>query len=194
MKLFYATKNKFKINNMVSRINDMDIEIVSPYDLDIEIDVDECGNTVVENAKIKALAYSNNVDIPIIAADSSLYVDSFEKQPGLFVHRVDGLSKEEIEDFYIEELNKVGGSSNAHFVTGVALIINGECKTIEICEDEFLFTSNKFDGPKGFDDLGRLEYDTKLNKYFCELTGDEMKSRGYTFDNKLREFLIENLF
>ena len=193
MKLFYATKNKFKINNMKNRLSSLDIELVTPYDLNIEIDVEENGNTVVENAKLKALAYSDKVDMPILAADSSLYVDSFEKQPGLFVHRVDGLSKEKIEDYYIEELNKVGGSSKAHFVTGLCLIINGDCKTIEISEDEFLFTSDKFNGEKGFDDLGRLEYDLELNKYFCELSNEELKSRGYTFDKKTVEFLKDNL-
>jgi len=194
MKLFYATKNKFKINNMKNRICDLDIELYTPYDFDFIIDVEEDGDSVVDNAKIKAMAYSDKVNMPIIAADSSLYVEKFEIQPGLFVHRIDGLSKDEIEDYYIEELNKVGGSSKAYFVTGIALIINGICKTIEIKEDEFLFTADKYDGPKGFDDLGRLEYDPVLKKYFCELKDDELNNRGYTFDNKLREFLKDNLF
>ena len=193
MKLFYATKNKFKINNMKNRICDLDIVMYTPYDFDFDIDVEENGKSVLENAKIKAMAYSDKVDMPIVAADSSLYVEKFEKQPGLFVHRVDGLSNDEIEDFYIRELNKVGGSSKAYFVTGLALIVNGECKTIEIKEDEFLFTSDKYDGPKGFDDLGRLEYDIKLNKYFCELSDKEMKNRGYTFDFEVINFLKNSL-
>ena len=193
MKLFYATKNKFKINNMKNRLSSLDVELVTPYDLDVKVDVEESGNTVVENAKIKALTYKDIVNMPVLAADSSLYVEKFEKQPGLFVHRVDGLSKDKIEDYYIEQLNKVGGSSKAYFVTGLALIVDGECKTIEITEDEFLFTSDIYDGPKGFDDLGRMELDTKFNKYFCELTNDELNSRGYTFDKKTIEFLKENL-
>ena len=192
MKLFYATKNKFKINNMKNRISSLDIELVTPYDLDINVDVEEGGNTVVENARIKALAYKDKVDMPVLAADSSLFVEKFEKQPGLFVHRVDGLSKDKIEEYYIEQLNKVGGTSRAYYVTGLALIVDGECKTIEILEDEFLFTSNIYDGPKGFDDLGRMELDIKLNKYFCELTNDELKSREYTFDKKTIEILKEN--
>ena len=144
MKLFYATKNKFKINNMKNRISSLDIELVTPYDLDINVDVEEDGNTVVENAKIKAFAYADKVDMPVLAADSSLFVEKFEKQPGLFVHRIDGLSKDEIEDYYISELNKVGGFSKAYYVTGLVLIVDGDCKTIESPEDEFLFTSKYF--------------------------------------------------
>ena len=78
MKLFYATKNKFKINNMKNRISDLDIELYTPYDFDFDIDVEEDGKSVAENAKIKAMAYSDKVDMPIVAADSSLYVDKFE--------------------------------------------------------------------------------------------------------------------
>lgn len=193
MKLFYATKNKFKINNMKTRLSNLDIELVTPYDLDINIDVEESGNTVVENAKIKALTYKDIVNMPVLAADSSLYVEKFEKQPGLFVHRVDGLSRNEIEDYYIEQLNKVGGSSKAYYITGLALIVDGECKTTEIREDDFLFTSDIYNGPKGFDDLGRLEFDLELKKYFCEMTNEEMKKRGYIFDKKTIEFLKDNL-
>ena len=40
-KLFYATKNKYKIQNMKDRLKRFDIELVTPYDTDIEIDINE---------------------------------------------------------------------------------------------------------------------------------------------------------
>ena len=195
MKLFYATKNKFKIKTMRNRISDLDIELYTPYDFKLDIDIIEDGDSVIENAKLKAYAYYDKVNMPVIGADSSLYVSKFDSQPGLFVKRVNGLnlSDDEIEDYYIKELNKVGGSSYAHYVTGISLIIDGECVSTEIVEDDFLFTSKRYAGEKNSDVLGRIEFDLKLNKYFCELTDDEMKSRGYVFDDKVRKFLIDNL-
>ena len=55
-KLFYATKNKFKVQSMKNRLNGFDIEIITPYDLNIDIDIEEDGNTVIENATKKAQA------------------------------------------------------------------------------------------------------------------------------------------
>lgn len=195
MKLFYATKNKFKIQTMRNRISDLDIELYTPYDFNFNIDINEDGDSVIENAKIKALAYSDKVNMPVLGADSSLFVDKFDAQPGLFVKRVNGLNlnDDEIEDYYIKELNQVGGSSLAHYVTGIFLVVDGKCISTEIVEDDFLFTSNKYDGEKNNDVLGRIELDLKFNKYFCELTDLEMKSRGYVFDNEVRKFLIDNL-
>ena len=81
-KLLYATGNKFKIQSMKERLKGLDIEIISPKDLNLDIKVNENGKTVTENAIIKAKAYYNAVQIPTIAGDSALYVQKFEEQPG----------------------------------------------------------------------------------------------------------------
>ena len=36
-KLFYATKNKYKIQNMKDRLKDFEVKLLTPYDIDIEI-------------------------------------------------------------------------------------------------------------------------------------------------------------
>ena len=164
--------------------------------MDINISVNEDGDNVIQNAKIKAYAYYEKVNMPVIAGDSSLYVDKFENQPGLFVKRVNGnyLGDDDLENYYIEQLNKVGGFSKAHYVTGLVLISNNCCKSIEIREDDFLFTATKYDGVRSDDPLGRLEYDLELNKYFCCLNDEEINSRGYIFDIKVKEFIKNNLF
>lgn len=53
-KLLYATGNKYKIESMKKRLEGMDIEIISPKELNINIKVNEDGKTVTENAMIKA--------------------------------------------------------------------------------------------------------------------------------------------
>lgn len=107
-KLLYATGNKYKIESMKKRLEGMDIEIISPKDIGIDIKINEDGKTVIENAKIKAQAYYKIAQIPTIAGDTALYIKEFEKQPGLYVHRINGkeLTMEETQNYYVEALKK----------------------------------------------------------------------------------------
>ncbi len=191
-RIFFATKNKYKIKNMKDRLKEY--EIVTPYDLNIDINIEENGTNVIENALIKAKAYFNVVNMPTIATDSALYVDKFVKQPGLYVRRINGnvMTDDELEAYYQNELNKIGGKSSAYYITGVAFIQDSFVKCIELKEDEFLFTSTLYKGKKNNDPLGRLEYDEKLQKYFCQLAKNDKKNREYTFDKKLKQFIEKN--
>lgn len=193
-KLFFATKNMEKIRRMKTRLKNSNIEILTPYDLNVNIDIDENGTNVIENATLKAKAYFEKINTPTIATDSSLYVEKFEIQPGLNVRRIKGitLDDESLEKHYINELNKIGGKSKANYVTGVVIIKNDKIYSTEIREDAFIFTSNYCKDKRNHDPLSRLEFDPKLNKYFCQLTQDELISRDYNFDIKTRDF-IENV-
>lgn len=194
--LFFATKNKDKILKMKNRLKDFNFKILTPYDIDIDININEKGKNVIENAMIKAKEYYKIVKIPTVATDSSLYVEKFERQPGLFIKRINGieLNDNELEEYYINELDKIGGKSKAYYITGVVLVKNdNEVDSIEIKEDEFIFTSKMCNGKRNYDPLSRLEYDEKLKKYFCQLTVSELSSRGYTFDEKTKNFIVTRL-
>ena len=54
--LFYAANNKNKLHNMYYRLKDYPIKILSPNDVDIHLEIDENGNTAMENALLKATA------------------------------------------------------------------------------------------------------------------------------------------
>lgn len=194
-KLFYATKNKFKIQSMNNRLNGLDIEIITPYDLNIDIDIEEDGNTVTENATKKAQAYTKLVDMPIIAGDSALYIEKFKVQPGLHVRRINGkyLNDDELERYYSNELEKLGGESIAYYITGLALISKDKIHTIEIRENDFLMTSKIYNGERNNDALGRLEVDIKSNKYFCEITNIDKKNTDSNYDKKCVEFIKNNI-
>lgn len=194
-KLFYATKNKFKIQSMKNRLNGLDIEIITPYDLNIDINIEEDGNTVTENATKKAQAYTKLVDMPIIAGDSALYIEKFKVQPGLHVRRINGkyLNDDELERYYSNELEKLGGESIAYYITGLALISKDKIHTIEIRENDFLMTSKIYNGERNNDALGRLEVDIKSNKYFCEITKIDKKNTDSNYDKKCVEFIKNNI-
>ena len=190
-KLLYATGNKYKIESMKKRLEGTDIEIISPKELSINIKVNEDGKTVTENAMIKAQAYYKIAKIPTIAGDTALYIKEFEKQPGLYVHRINGkeLTIEETLKYYVEALKKVGGKSEAYYYTGLVIIKDGKEYAKEIKEDTFILTSNISNKPSKYDGLSRIQIDTKLNKYICELTEEDIKRRNYTFDVECVDFI-----
>ena len=84
MKLLYATGNNSKIYNMKRRLEGLPIEIVTPKELDIKVDVVEDGKTAVENALKKAQAYYKKTKIPTIAGDSGLYIENIPLEKRLY--------------------------------------------------------------------------------------------------------------
>ena len=193
--IFFATTNKDKIMKMKNRLKNLDIKIITPYDNNINIKIEENGKTVIENAKLKAKAYFDKIQIPTIATDSALYVEKFDSQPGLFVKRINGvtLNDDKLEEHYINELNKVGGKSKAFYITGIVLVQKEKVSSIEIKEEDFIFTSKVCEEKRNFDPLSRLEYDETLKKYFCQLNEIEIDKRGYKFDVEAKKFIKDNL-
>lgn len=155
-KLFYATHNQYKVQTMKNRLANLNIQVITPYDLDLHIEVEENENTVVENAILKAKSYYDITKIPTLGANSSLFVEKFTHQPGLFVRRINGkyLTDDELENYYIQELNTVGGTSKAYYITSLALFIEDHIYTTKIQEDAFILTSQKYEGNKNNDALG----------------------------------------
>ena len=193
--IFFATMNKDKIMKMKNRLKNLDIKIVTPYDQNIKIEIQENGKNVIENATLKAKAYFDKIQMPTIATDSALYVEKFDIQPGLFVKRINGVTLEEdkLEEYYINELNKVGGKSKAFYITGIVLVQKNSINSIKIKEEDFIFTSKICKGERNYDPLSRLEYDEKLKKYFCQLNEIEIDKRGYKFDAEAKKFIEDAL-
>ena len=193
--IFFATMNKDKIMKMKNRLKNSDIKIVTPYDKNLNIEIEENGNSVIENATLKAKTYFDKMQMPTIATDSALYVEKFDIQPGLFVKRINGvtLEDEKLEEHYINELNKVGGKSKAFYITGIVLVQKNNISSIKIKEEDFIFTSKIYEGERNSDPLGRLEYDEKIKKYFCQLNEIEINKRGYRFDAEAKKFIDNSL-
>ena len=197
MKLLFGTGNKFKYNLMKERLKELkEIEVITPIDLNINIEINEDGKTPAENAMKKAKTYYELTKLPTIAEDSGLYIDEFseEDQPGLFVKRINGrddLSDEEILNYYIQKLNLYGGKSLASYHTGVCLIDeNGNIFSDTIEETKFLLTSKKFETK--VDKGGILElisYDINANKYFGQRTKEEEKKHYEKLDNEYKKIV-----
>ena len=92
MKIIIATHNKHKLQEMSRILSPMGYEVVTDLDLGIELsDVEENGETFLDNARIKAEAGCKESGLPCIADDSGLCVDALNGAPGVFSARYSGV-------------------------------------------------------------------------------------------------------
>lgn len=104
MKILYGTTNPAKLSSMRKWLSELDIELVSLNDMSGDIpDVPETGDTPLENAQQKALAYYKAFRMPVFSCDSGLYFDSLpEFSPKVHVRNVNGkhLTDDEMIEYY----------------------------------------------------------------------------------------------
>ena len=122
--VLFATGNPSKVKRFSQELKNNNIELVSLKDIAINISIEENGETAIENALIKARAYYKETGMPTIGMDDTLYLEGVpeEKQPGLFVRRVNGkeLNDEEMINHYINLVKTYGtdGKINCKWIYG----------------------------------------------------------------------------
>ena len=86
-KLLIATNNKGKVKELQDLLKDLDIELLTPADINLNLDVEEDGTTYAENAAKKAIAFAQASGLVSLADDSGLEVDVLDGAPGLYSAR-----------------------------------------------------------------------------------------------------------
>lgn len=131
--LLFATGNMSKGKRFEKGLLKHDIKTLTLKDINIKLDVEENGTTAIENARIKARELFRLTNKPSMGMDDTLYLQGVpkEKQPGLFVRRVNGreLNDEEMIEHYIGLVKEYGvdGVLNAKWVYGMVVInVKGE--------------------------------------------------------------------
>jgi inosine/xanthosine triphosphate pyrophosphatase family protein len=89
--LLLGTTNPAKVHIVCAAVESLPIRIVTPDDLDLQIDVPEEGRSTAENAEQKARAYFAAARIPTLSIDGGLQIEGLpaEKQRG--AHALCGL-------------------------------------------------------------------------------------------------------
>lgn len=90
MKLAIATNNQHKLQEIKAILGDSFDQLLSLKDLGIDVDVEETGSTLEENALIKARAILALANIPTLADDTGLMVDALDGAPGVYSARYAG--------------------------------------------------------------------------------------------------------
>ncbi len=191
-KLLFGTTNLAKFERLKAIVITLPLEILSLSDLNIDLEIEENEQTLEENALKKAGAYFRASKIPTFSMDSGLYIDKFPKikQPSVFVRRINGkrASDEEMLNYYLDELNKVGGESKGRWVNSVALIISDNKIFTRNFIEETYFTSKKSPVEKKDQPLSSIQIDLTYNKYKSEITLEERSKLQNKLDKELFEF------
>ena len=80
--LLVATRNQGKLAELRSLLSDAPNTILSLVDVGIDVEVEETGSSLEENAVLKARTYAELSALPTLADDSGLEVDALGGEPG----------------------------------------------------------------------------------------------------------------
>ena len=196
--VLFATGNPTKAKRFSKGLKEKGIEVVTLNDIDTEIEIEENGKDAIENALIKARAYSKVVDIPVFAMDDNLYLENVpeDKQPGMYVRRVNGkrLNDDEMIEHYINLVKEYGtdGKLTCRWVYGMAVINNDIESTYTWSKEDFYMVDTQSDKINPGYPLNSISINKKLNKYFTEITEEE-KAILQEDESDVVEFIANSL-
>lgn len=186
MQILFGTGNQAKLSAMKSRLEKIGIELIGLNELSAEgksiPEVLENGNTPLENAKLKALAYYEAFRIPVFSCDSGLYFDHVpdEDQPGVHVRNVNGkcLSDEEMMEYYAGLVRKYGNLV-AQYRNAICFVMDEkhiyEAMEPSMYSEKFILTDKPHSKirEKGFP-LDSMSIDMRTNRYYYDLAENEL--------------------
>lgn len=180
LRILYGTGNPAKIAAMRKRLNELPIEIIGLKDMNTEIpEIEEDGNTPLENAHKKAAGYYRAFHIPVFSCDSGLYIEGIPErlQPGVHVRTINGkyCSDDEMRDYYAG-LARTYGDLKARYRNAVCFVFDEthiyQAMEESMASEPFLLTSRPHPDltkrKKGFP-LDSLSVDIKTGKYYYDL-------------------------
>ncbi len=191
MKLIFATHNHHKLQE-IKLLLPKSIELVSLSDLNFTDDIAETGNTLPENALLKATYIYKRFGLDCFADDSGLEVEALNGEPGVYSARYAGLQKSDADNNHklLSEL-KDKPNRNACFKTVIALYFNGKTHTFDGIINGVILSETQ--GTKGFG-YDSLFKPNGYHKTFAQMeTAEKSKisHRGLAV-NKLVDFLSAN--
>lgn len=148
MRILFGTSNPAKLNSARNAVEGLDIEIISLNDISKEIpEVEEHGNSPLENAAEKALAYYEAFKMPVFSVDNGLFFENLpEYSPGIHIRTVGGkrLSDDEMIDYYGGLAAKYGDIT-AQYRNAVCLVMDWDRIFTDTSDDlngrRFIITS-----------------------------------------------------
>jgi 8-oxo-dGTP diphosphatase len=199
MKLLYGTTNQAKLELMRRAVEPIGIEVIGLSDLGREIpEVDESGNSPLENAELKARSYYRAFSMPIFSCDSGLYFEGLadDEQPGVHVRRIGGqeLSDSEMTEYYAELSRKNGGNIIGQYRNAIHLILDEEhtysSMDLSIATEPFILSDTPHQKRVAGFPLDCLSKDPKSGEYYYDM--EEMRLVSGT-EEGLRDF-FKNVF
>jgi XTP/dITP diphosphohydrolase len=188
MKLIFATHNQHKLQE-IKLLLPKSIELVSLSDLQVTQDIPETGETLQDNAFIKAKYIYKRFGLDCFADDSGLEVEALNGAPGVYSARYAGLQKSD-KDNNQKLLSELRDKSNkkARFKTVISLYFNGSIYFFEGAIEGVILSEMQGTQGFGYDPLFKPN---GCDKTFAQMSTDEkskISHRGLAV-NKLVNFL-----
>ena len=121
-KIVIATSNEKKLAEIKALLSELPIEIIPQSQFGVE-SCAEPFNTFIENALVKARFAAKQTNLPAIADDSGLCVDSLDGQPGVFSARFAGENRndEDNNEKLLGDLNNMQ-DRRAHYYCAIIFV------------------------------------------------------------------------
>jgi XTP/dITP diphosphohydrolase len=122
--LLIATNNQGKVREYQELLEGIPFKLVTPVQLGLRLDVEENGTTFAENARIKAVTFSQASGLLTLADDSGLEVDALHGEPGIRSSRYAGPGATDTDrvNFLLARLKNVPAPQRgAHFRCVIAI-------------------------------------------------------------------------
>lgn len=194
MKLAIATNNAHKLSEIRAILGDSFEQLLSLKDLGIDVDIEETGTTLEENALLKARTICKLCKLPTLADDTGLMVDALDGAPGVYSARYAGEAHNDANNRALLLKNLEGKTSRrAHFSTVIAICYpNGDFITANGRVEGSILHEER--GSEGFG-YDSLFYSDELGKTFAQATPEEKNSvshRGRALHAMLEKLNSQN--
>lgn len=190
MKIAIATNNRNKLKEIRAVLGGFFDEMLSLGDLGIDVDIEETGTTLTENALIKARTIRDMTGLASLADDSGLMCDALDGAPGVYSARYAGEEHDDAKNNALLLKNIAGKDRTAHFCSVIALCLpDGREYTAEGRVDGVITEEARGNGGFGYDPLF---FSPELGKTFAEASAEEKNSvshRGRALRNM--ELVVE---
>ena len=189
MKFVLATNNPGKLKEMAAILGQLGVEVVSPRELGIAMEVEETGTTFAENAMLKAKAICEAAKLPAIADDSGLCVDALNGAPGVYSARYGGEGLDDRGRYMLLLQNLRGQTTRAaHFACAIACAFpDGKTLTAEGRCDGTIAFAPMGEGGFGYDPVFFVP---EYRKTFGQLTAEEKSAISHR-GRALQEFVAK---
>ena len=169
-KLLLGTNNQAKVREYRSLLSDLDYELVTLAEQGISISVEEVGESLEENARLKATVTARESRLLTLADDSGLEVDALGGEPGRLSARYAGenaTDRERIE-YLLQRLDGVPRKKRMARFRCVIALATPDGK-VELCSGEcpgFITFESRGEQGFGYDPIFYLP---DLDKTMAEL-------------------------
>ncbi len=203
----YGTGNAGKIQFMREVFAPLNLRIMGIGDFSLSLpEVDESGNSPLENARIKALAYfkvlneQTDLNYPVFSCDSGLYIEGLPdyEQPGVHVRRIGGqnLTDEEMVTYYASLAERLGGMAKVRYRNAICLVVNAndiyEYMGDDIAGAQFWLASRPHPKRESGFPLNSLSVHIDSGKYYNDLEINPRNNSQEGFRTFFRYVLAQN--